>query len=74
MNYNPDSIEYIRLANDEDLGDIKNVTTIGENLNNLANIFPKVNRTISNLSWRLQLFGVRMYSKLTGDTIPPILD
>jgi uncharacterized protein (DUF362 family) len=69
---NPRKIEYIRLAEKNGYGktDIK---IVGENIEELSNVFPKINIFWFNLKWKLQLKGIKIYTQLTGDIIPPVL-
>jgi len=69
---NPRKIEYIRLAEKMGFGNL-NVEIIGEDIDTIQNQFPKVNNFFSSLVWDLQLKGVKIYSMVTGDVVPPIL-
>ena len=69
---NPDKIKYIRLAKKEG-ADGLHVEIVGEDINYYKKRFPKVNGFLFNLSWSLQLKMLKIYTKLTGDVIPPIL-
>lgn len=69
---NPRKIKYIRLA-DNLREDKLNIETIGEDINDLKKRFPKVNYLLFSLLWDLQLKGIKIYSKVTGDVVPSIL-
>lgn len=73
LGYDPRSVDHIKLASDEGIGLIEGITLKGEDLDSLQILLPKVNRTFLSLSWKFQLFGVGLYCKTTGDTMPPIL-
>ncbi len=68
---NPYKIKYIRLA--EKMGvDNLNVEIIGD-INEFRKQFPKVNNALFTLLWDLQLKGIKIYTRVTGDVVPPIL-
>ncbi len=75
MGYNPKKIRHLRLAASEALGSIDNISIKGDtNIEEIKKIFPKQNHNLYNLIWDGQLFFLRLYSKITGDVIPPILE
>lgn len=77
MGVRPQSIGHLNLAQKEGLGHFARedeVICINTSLNELRNIFPKQNRRIQNLSWWIQLTGVRIYCHLAGDVLPPLID
>ena len=69
---NPRKIKYIRLAEEGGIGNL-NVVTIGEDVNAIKKQFPKLNTFLFSLLWDLQLKGVKIYTTITGDIVPPIL-
>jgi uncharacterized protein (DUF362 family) len=69
---NPRNIEYIRLAEKMGFGNL-DVKIIGEDINYIQDQFPKVNNFLSSLLWDLQIKGVKIYTMVTGDVVPPIL-
>jgi uncharacterized protein (DUF362 family) len=69
---NPRKIGYIKLAEEKGFGNT-NVKVIGENIDRLASIFPKINIFWLNLLWKLQLKGIKFYTRITGDIVPPVL-
>ncbi|MEM3627373.1 MAG: DUF362 domain-containing protein [Candidatus Bathyarchaeia archaeon] len=73
MGYNPNKIEHLRLAEKEGL---RNITVQLEKsqINELRRAFPKRNRLLFTLNWKLQLFALRTYINLVGDVIPPPLE
>lgn len=76
MGQNPSRIAYLRLAMKEKIGDISNINLI-ENpikLEDVGKEFPKQNYLLQKLYWKLQLKMLRLYSRLSTDVIPPILD
>ena len=71
----PTTIEYLKLALKEKLGDVNDLHLI-ENSVKLSVVrkdFPKQNFRVQKLLWKMQLGMLKMYSKVTGDIIPPIL-
>lgn len=69
---NPSKIKYIKLAEEMGIGN-SDVDVIGENIKDIQEKFPKVNNFLFDLSWNMQLKGIKVYTKLTGDIVPPIL-
>jgi uncharacterized protein (DUF362 family) len=69
---NPYKIKYIRLA-EKMRNENLNVDIIGEDINEIRRQFPKVNNFLFTILWDLQLKGVKIYSDMTGDVVPPIL-
>lgn len=68
----PRKIKYIRLA-DNIRKDKLNIKTCGEDINELRKQFPKVNNFLFSLLWDLQLKGIKIYTTVTGDVVPPVL-
>lgn len=52
---------------------ILNVEIVGDYINELKKHFKKVNNILFTLLWDLQLKGVKICTKVTGDVLPPIL-
>jgi len=72
----PSRIAYLRLGMKEKIGDVSNLNLI-ENpikLEDIKKEFPNRNFLLQKLSWLLQLKILRLYSKMSKDVIPPILD
>jgi len=72
----PSGIAYLRLGTKEKIGDVSNLNLI-ENpikLDDIKKEFPKQNFFLQKLSWNLQLKMLRLYSKISKDIIPPVLD
>jgi uncharacterized protein (DUF362 family) len=67
---NPKKIRYINLSDPERYTNIK---VAGEDLKVLRKEFPKINIATEQFLWKCQLAGIKYYSKITGDVIPPIL-
>lgn len=75
LGYNPKKITHIDLARKEKIGELDKIELIedGISLEEVQRMFPKQNHVLEKLSWDLQLKMLRAYSKILGDTIPPIL-
>jgi len=69
---NPRKIRYIRLAEKIGVGNL-DVEMIGEDVNGIRKQFPKLNTFLFSLLWDLQLKGVKIYTTITGDVVPPVL-
>jgi uncharacterized protein (DUF362 family) len=76
IGHNPSRIAYLKLGMKEKIGDVSNLNLV-ENPTKLEDIrkeFPKQNYLLQNLSWKLQLKLLKLYSKISEDVIPPILN
>ncbi|CAG1004125.1 hypothetical protein METP1_03129 [Methanosarcinales archaeon] len=69
---NPYKIKYLQLSK-EMRSDNFAVDIIGEDINEIRRQFPQVNNFLFTLLWDLQLKGIKIYSRVTGDVVPPIL-
>jgi len=74
MGYNPWTINYLSLAAEERVGNVTDVKLVGENLHDISKFFPKRNRLGFKILWSLQLSMLRAYTKLSGDTVPAVLE
>jgi uncharacterized protein (DUF362 family) len=78
MGYGPRAISHIRLAAEEGLGTIDKdkieLRERGTSLRELRSCFPYENFRSQEISWKLQLIGLKLYARVTGDTVPPALD
>jgi len=74
MGYNPRRIKFLKIACKENIGDPKEVETVGEDLKSLRRMFPHVNTYYSKLVNNLQIRLLELYSKIVGDVIPSFLD
>ncbi len=76
MGINPLTIEYLRLAREENVGNCQEIELIedGTSLAEAKKAFPRSSFLLHKLSWGLQLRLMRIYSKTSGDVIPPILE
>jgi len=75
MGCNPKKVSHLTLAAKENLGTIDDIGVLGDvNIEDISRIFPKENHLLQNISWDLQLKMLYTYIKLTGDTLPPVLE
>jgi uncharacterized protein (DUF362 family) len=76
MGWNPKSVQYIKMAEQEQVGQTKDITLIedGIKLAELKNSFPSYNHFLHRFSWSLQLRMLSLYAALVGDVIPPVLE
>ena len=76
IGHNPSRIAYLKLGMKEKIGDVNNLNLI-ENPTKLEDIrkeFPKQNYLLHSFSWKLQLKLLKLYSKMSKDVVPPILN
>lgn len=76
VGHKPSRVAYLKLAVKEEIGDVKNCNIIAKQvkLEDIKNGFPKQNYSLQKLSWKLQLKLLRLYSRVSRDVIPPILN
>jgi len=74
MHYNPSSVRQIRLAEKEGVGSARNISVVGEDVKPLSKLFPSRSPLAFKLAWTGQLRLLRLYAKLSGDAVPPLLD
>ena len=74
IGFDPQSVGHLRLAEREGLGDSTESEIVGEaSLEELKRRFPRVSYLRQKISWGLQLWMMRTYARIVGDTIPPVL-
>lgn len=73
--YDPPRIAYLKLGMKEKIGDVSDLNLIESRarLEDIRKEFPRQNYLLRNLSWKLQLSLLKLYSKASKDVIPPIL-
>lgn len=76
VGYKFSRVAYLRLAMTERIGDAKRPNIIANpvRLEDVKKEFPKPNHLMESLSWKLQLKTLRIYARIVGDVIPPILE
>ena len=74
IGFDPQSVGHLRLAKREGLGETIESKIIGEaSLEELMRRFPRVSYLRQKISWGLQLWLLRTYARIAGDSVPPIL-
>jgi uncharacterized protein (DUF362 family) len=74
MRYRPASVKQIRLAQREGVGSARDVSVVGEDVRALSKVFPSRSPLAFKLAWAGQLSMLRLYARLSGDAVPPLLD
>jgi uncharacterized protein (DUF362 family) len=74
MRYRPSSVKQIRLAQREGVGSARNITVVGEDVTAMSRLFPSRSPLAFKLTWTGQLSMLRLYAKLSGDAVPPLLE
>ena len=76
VGYNSNSIYYLKLAKKENLsnGKVVDLLDINNKLEDLIKEFPKMNYTLDSILWKLELKALKLYAKIVGDIIPPVLE
>jgi uncharacterized protein (DUF362 family) len=74
MRYRPSSVKQIRLAQKEGVGSARDVSVVGEDVKALSKLFPSRSPLAFKLAWTGQLSMLRLYARLSGDAVPPLLD
>lgn len=74
MGYNPRRIGFLKLAMNEDLWSSAGIETRGDDKGVYRDMLSKTNPTVGKWSWNLQLQLLRLYRRIAGDVLPPILE
>ncbi|HML02453.1 MAG TPA: DUF362 domain-containing protein [Candidatus Bathyarchaeia archaeon] len=76
MGFNPRRIPYLNLAAKEQIGQVKNIELIEDNvkLKEIKKNFPSYNHFLHTVSWNMQLKMLRAYAKVAGDVLPSFLE
>ncbi len=73
MRYRPSSVQQIRLAEKEGVGSAHNINVVGEDVRAISKLFPSRSPLAFKIAWTGQLSMLRLYAKLSGDAVPPLL-
>lgn len=75
LGFNPKSVKHLKLAAKENVGNVKNIDLIEDNicLEEAKNAFPHSSFLLHQLLWGLQLRLLDFYFKISGDVSPPLL-
>jgi uncharacterized protein (DUF362 family) len=76
LGYGASNVPYLRLAKKEKLGKIKdiNINEKSAKIMEIKNEFPKPNYFLEKMIWKSELMALKIYAKIVGDVIPPVLD
>jgi uncharacterized protein (DUF362 family) len=74
MGYAPSKVKFLKLAIKEGVGSPEGITVRGERIDTFAKLFPKERLISTNFLWNIQFKLLKIYKKITGDIIPPMLE
>jgi uncharacterized protein (DUF362 family) len=74
MGYNPSEVRFLKIAMQENVGKKDGITTKGEDPAKIRKIFPKPTISSSKYWWSVQFSLLKIYKKLSGDIVPPVLE
>ena len=74
IGYKPKSIDCLKIAAKENLGNFDGIDVTGETLEKFQDLFPKLSFISTENSWPFLLWLLKTYSRIVNDVIPPILD
>jgi uncharacterized protein (DUF362 family) len=74
MGYRPSSVDFLKVAIEEKLGNPGGIAVRGEDLETFAKNFPKETFLSSKYLWNFELWLLNAYRKVSGDVIPPFLE
>jgi uncharacterized protein (DUF362 family) len=74
MGYKPSGVKFLKIAMKEGLGNPNGVVTRGEDVAEFAKIFPKERIISLGSLWNIQFWLLKMYQRIVGDVIPPVLE
>ena len=71
MGYKPSKLKFLHLASKERLGNPKDITVVGERIENYKKVFPTPNNFVARVKMGFQYSLLKTYSRISGDIIPP---
>lgn len=74
MGSKPTGVGFLKLAMKEKVGDPNGIGTVGENLSEVAKVFPKEGFIASKYLWGIQFWLLSAYRRISGDIIPPVIE
>jgi uncharacterized protein (DUF362 family) len=74
MGYNPRKVKFLKIAKKEKLGSPDGIVTTGESIEDIAKVFPKNGIISTSLLWNIQFKALKVYKRIVGDVIPPLLE
>ncbi|MCX6648722.1 MAG: DUF362 domain-containing protein [Candidatus Bathyarchaeota archaeon] len=73
MGFNPSSLDFLRIAETEKIGDHRQIRTVGEQINTFQKLFPKSGLIPTEYVWGLEIGLLRLYARIVGDVLPPFI-
>lgn len=76
LSYGSSKVAYLKLAKKEGFGKMDKIKIIEKSvkMKEVKNNFPKPNYFLDELLWKSELAALKIYARIVGDVIPPILD
>jgi uncharacterized protein (DUF362 family) len=76
LGYGASKVSYLNLAKKEGLAKPGKIEIIEKSIkyNEIKKAFPKPNYTLDEIIWKSELRALKLYAKIVGDIIPPVLD
>lgn len=74
MGFNPSKVEFLKIAQRENIGDLNGIETRGEDTISFRKLFPRENFFSSKHWWNIQFKLFSLYAKFVGDVVPPMLE
>jgi len=76
MGFNPRRVEHLSLAAREHVWETNKIEVVedGIRLSEVKKSFPSYNHMMHRFSWNLQLRLLRLYGRIVGDVLPPVLE
>jgi len=74
VGYKPSRIKFLKEAIKKDLGNPRDIHVVGERIEEFSKDFPTENNLNARLKMSLQFSLIRVYSRITGDIIPPSIN
>jgi uncharacterized protein (DUF362 family) len=74
MGCDPYRIRYLRLAAEEGVGNVEGLRIVGENMEAFCKLFPRRSRIGFKIMWTTQLWLLRLYTRVSGDVVPSVLE
>jgi len=76
VGYSASKVSYLKIAGNDDFfnKDKANVIENTAKIDQIKKDFPKPNYRLDELLWKSELFALKLYAKIVGDVIPPVLD
>jgi uncharacterized protein (DUF362 family) len=73
MRFNPERLEFLKIAAKEKIGDKKEVQVVGAPIDSFKSLFPKNPIIPTELLWSAEINLLRLYVRIVGDVLPPFI-